>query len=86
MVSCKILVTDPAGLHLRSAGEFVDEMNRFASSVTILFKDQRIDGKSLLNIMMGGIKCGAEIEVECSGEDEAEALAAAIRIIGNELT
>ena len=85
MVSRRMIVTNAEGLHLRSAGKFVEKMNRFECSVTILFKDARVDGKSLLNIMMAWIKCGAEIEIECDGADEDEALEAAVHVIEKEL-
>lgn len=85
MVSRKITVTNSEGLHMRSGGIFAEKMGQFQSRVTILFKDERIDGKSIINIMLSCIKCGSQIEIECDGEDENQALAAAVHIIENEL-
>ena len=38
-----------------------------------------------MNIIAACIKCGTEVEVECSGEDENEALAKAIELIDSGL-
>lgn len=81
MVSKKVVLKNPEGLHLRTGGKFVEEMNKFQSSVTIIFNDSRIDGKSLINIILACIKCGAEIEIECSGDDEQQALLTAVDVL-----
>lgn len=59
---------------MRPANTFVTEMSKFSSEVDIVFGGKRINGKSIMNIMAGCIKCGSEITVECSGADENEML------------
>lgn len=59
---------------MRPANTFVTEMSKFSSEVNIVFGGKRINGKSIMNIMAGCIKCGSEITVECSGADENEML------------
>lgn len=56
-------------------------MGKFQSDITIKFNGSTYDGKSLLNIIAACIKCGSEIEIICSGEDENEALAEAVKLI-----
>ncbi len=81
MVREKIIVTNPEGLHLRPAGIFAQEMDRFECSITIRYKGTRINAKSLLSILTACIKCGSEIDIECEGSDEHEAIAKAIELI-----
>ena len=57
---------------MRPANTFVTEMSKFSSEVDIVFGGKRINGKSIMNIMAGCIKCGSEITVECSGAGEKE--------------
>ena len=57
---------------MRPANTFVTEMSKFSSDVDIVFGGKRINGKSIMNIMAGCIKCGSEITVECSGADETK--------------
>lgn len=81
MVSQKITIKNPQGLHMRPAGVFAKGMAKFASDVNLIYNGKTTNGKSLLNIIGACIKCGAEIEVACNGADEEEALKTAIEMI-----
>ena len=81
MVSQKITITNPQGLHMRPAGVFAKGVPKFESDVTIHFNGKDINAKSLLNIIGACIKCGSEIELECNGPDEEEALKTAVELI-----
>ena len=81
MVSKVVKVVSAEGLHMRPANTFVTEMSKFSSEVDIVFGGKRINGKSIMNIMAGCIKCGSEITVECSGADENEMLKKAEELI-----
>ena len=69
MVSQKITINNPQGLHMRPAGVFAKGVAKFESDVTINYNGKATNGKSLLNIIGACIKCGAEIEIECNGPD-----------------
>lgn len=75
MLTKTITINNKEGLHMRPAGVVAKEMGKFASDVTIVFGDKRINAKSLINIISACIKCGAEVTFECDGEDEAAAMA-----------
>ena len=81
MVSQKITIVNPQGLHMRPAGVFAKAMAQFASDIKINFNGKETNGKSLLNIIGAGIKCGSEIELVCEGADEEQALKTAIEMI-----
>lgn len=81
MVSQKITINNPQGLHMRPAGVFAKAMTKFECNVNLVHNNTKTNGKSLLNIIGACIKCGTEIEVECEGVDEAEALKTAIELI-----
>lgn len=85
MVSRKIQVVNPTGLHLRPAGILCQASMKFKSKIMILYKEKEINAKSVLNVMASGVKCGAEIELQCTGEDEAEALEAICELIATGL-
>ena len=85
MVSRKIQVVNPTGLHLRPAGILCQASMKFKSKIMILYKEKEINAKSVLNVMASGVKCGAEIELQCTGEDEAEALEAICDLIATGL-
>lgn len=76
MVSKKVKVINPSGLHLRPAGVLSQTSMKFKSNTIIESGEKKIVAKSVLNVMAAGIKCGTEINVICEGLDEEEALAA----------
>ena len=85
MVTQKIVVRNPEGLHMRPAGIFAQEMAKFECDVYIKHKNTRINAKSLLSIIAACIKCGAEIDIECEGNDEIAAMKKAIELIESEV-
>ena len=81
MVSQKITINNPQGLHMRPAGVFAKGVAKYQSDVNLIYNGKSTNGKSLLNIIGACIKCGSEIEIQCDGPDEEEALKAAIELI-----
>ena len=81
MVSEKLTIINKLGLHMRPASNFVQLMNKYQSNVKIHFSGKTIDGKSIMAVMSSCIKKGAEIEIECEGPDEEEAVNALCALI-----
>ena len=81
MVSQKVTVKNPTGLHLRPAGILCKEAMQFKSHITFRYAN----AKSVLSVLGACIKSGDEIELVCEGEDEQEALAALVHAIENGL-
>lgn len=81
MVSKKFTIISAEGLHLRTAGVLANEMCKYDCDTEILYNGNIINAKSLLNIMAACIKCGDEIDFQCSGIDEKEALERAEELI-----
>ena len=81
MVSAKTKVVNPMGMHMRPANLFVKEVTPFKSDVTIIFNNEEINAKSIMNMMAACIKTGSEVEIRCEGPDEEAALKAALLLI-----
>ena len=81
MVSEKLTIINKLGLHMRPARTFVQTMAEYQSDIAIVFNGKRINGKSIMQVRTACIKQGAEIELECSGPDEGQMLAAAVALI-----
>lgn len=81
MVTAKVKVVNPQGLHMRPAHVFVGGVKNFSSDVTIIFKGTSVNAKSIMQVMLAGITQGSEIELRCEGADEQEALDEAVRLI-----
>lgn len=85
MVSQKVVIKNPTGLHLRPAGVLCNEAMRFASKITFRYKNEVANAKSVLSVLGACIKSGSEIEFICEGTDEEMALQAIVKIVENGL-
>lgn len=85
MVSQKVTVKNPTGLHLRPAGVLCKEAMKYKSHVTFAFRETVANAKSVLSVLGACVKCGDEIELACEGVDEEEALIALVEAIKNGL-
>ncbi|MGN1166056.1 MAG: HPr family phosphocarrier protein [Lachnospiraceae bacterium] len=81
MVSQKIKIHNPTGLHLRPAGIFCNTANRFGCKITFEFEHNVVNAKSVLGVLGACIKKGDEIVIICDGDGEEEALKAMIEAI-----
>lgn len=81
MVSQKVIIKNPTGLHLRPAGILCKEAMNYKSLITFNFRDTTANAKSVLSVLGACIKSGDEIELVCEGADEEEALAALVGVI-----
>lgn len=85
MVSQKVKVVNKSGLHARPAGELVKVASNCTSDVVIRVGEKSINPKSILTVMSAAIRCGTELVVECSGENEEEDLKLIVDVITNGL-
>jgi phosphocarrier protein len=81
MISKVFKIKNKLGIHARPAAEFVKAASRFKSDINVRKNDNRVNGKSIMGILMLGAACGTEIEVEIDGEDEEQALEALVDLV-----
>ena len=81
MVSQKVIIKNPTGLHLRPAGILCKEAMNYKSLITFNFRDTTANAKSVLSVLGACIKSGDEIELICEGADEEQALASLVEVI-----
>ena len=78
MVSQKVTVINPTGLHARPAAVLVREAKQFESEIYVMAGTRKVDAKNVLALMDASIVCGMEITVQCIGADEEKALSALV--------
>lgn len=81
MAKTELIIINKLGLHARAAAKFVSTAASFGSTVRIQANGQTVDGKSIMSVMMLAASKGTEVELECVGEDEHEALQAIADLI-----
>lgn len=85
MVSKKVTIVNPTGLHLRPAGIFCNTAVDFECRITLRHGNNSANAKSVLSVLGACIKKGDEIELICEGADEEAALAAMVGAVENGL-
>ena len=84
MVTQKVQIINPTGLHLRPAGIFCQEAMKYTSNITFRYGiNGTANAKSVLSVLGACIKSGDEIEIVCDGADEAPALEALVALVEN---
>ena len=69
-----ITIKNKQGLHARPAALFVQIANKFNSDITITKGKQKVNGKSIMGIMMLEAGAGSKIVITASGEDAQTAI------------
>lgn len=85
MVKKSVIIKNPLGLHLRSAGVFCKKAMIYNSYIIFNYKGQTYNAKSVLSVLSASIKNEDEIEIICDGRDEEEALKALVKFVNEEL-
>jgi len=75
-LSRDITITNRRGIHARPAAMFVKTAARFQSEVFVEKDGERINGKSIMGLMMLAAGPGSRIRLEAQGSDAPEALSA----------
>ena len=81
MVSQKVVIQNPTGLHLRQAGILCKTAMQFKSLITFTFENTTANAKSVLSVLGACVRSGEEIEIICEGADEQAALKAMIEVV-----
>ena len=85
MISKKVVIKNPTGLHLRPAGILCNEAVKYKSRGYFKYGDNEANAKSVLSVLGACIRSGTELEFICEGEDEKAAMAGVITVVENGL-
>jgi phosphocarrier protein len=72
----RVTIANKLGLHARPAMSFVELANRFTSEIHVLKGQQKVDGKSIMQMMMLAATQGTELVITAAGADSTAALQA----------
>lgn len=73
MISGKVTVGGPVGLHARPAADLVRAAEKFRCKVRLAKDGVWVNGKSILAILSLAAEMGSEVTLEVDGPDEARA-------------
>ena len=76
-----VIIKNKQGLHARPAALFVQIANKFTSEITIAKGRQRINGKSIMGIMMLAAGAGSRVTIIADGDDADRAIKELARLL-----
>ncbi len=69
-----VVIKNKQGLHARPAALFVQIANKFTSEITISKGKHKVNGKSIMGIMMLEAGSGSKVTMVASGDDAEAAV------------
>jgi phosphocarrier protein len=79
----EIKILNKHGIHTRPATVFVENASKFECEVFLTYKGERVNGKSIMGLLILAVEPGATIELETDGPDEQDAMNKLVEIIDN---
>lgn len=83
-IKCKVKVKNSSGLHTRPAATIVKLLQNCKSDVYFTHKQETINAKSILSILMLAAKKNSKINIEVEGEDANHTMEALVSAFENQ--
>jgi phosphocarrier protein HPr len=78
-----IEIINKLGLHARASAKLTQTATQFKAEVWLSRNGRRINGKSIMGVMMLAAARGTQISIETNGPDEEAAMLALVALIEN---
>ena len=76
-------IVNKLGLHARAAAKFVTQASLYDSEILVKRNNQKVNGKSIMGVMMLAAAKESEIELIIDGPDEKQAMHSLLELIAN---
>lgn len=81
MIIRTVTIVNKLGLHARPSAALVTVATKYQSEVFLVKEGVRVNGKSIMGVMMLAAEQGSQLTVEIDGADEQAAVAAIVKVI-----
>jgi len=83
MLEKEVTIINKLGLHARAAAKLVNVATKYSSLIEIEKDGQRVNGKSIMGVMMLAAGQGSNIRLLADGDDASESLTDIENLINN---
>ena len=80
------MVTCENGLHIRPAEQLARLANRYASQIGVIYESQRVDAKSIMDLLTLGAQHGASVVIEARGNDAEAAVKSILELFASDFS
>jgi phosphocarrier protein len=84
MASKDFHIVAETGIHARPATLLVQTASKFASDITLNYKEKSVNLKSIMGVMSLGVGKDAEITIYADGSDETDAIQSITDVLSKE--
>ena len=77
-----VTIVNKLGLHARAAAKLVTTASGFTSKIEIEKNGQKVNGKSIMGVMMLAASRGTRLVITASGKDELKAVDSLEKLVG----
>ena len=81
MITKEVNIPNSLGLHARPAMQLVDLANRYEAKIEIVKGEQKVDAKSIMQVMTLAATQGTRLRLSGAGADAEQALEAMAKLI-----
>ena len=81
MTKKPITIKIPSGLEARPVALLVQVASQYESDIYVEFGDKKVNAKSIMGVMTLAANKGSRLQIETTGDDEVEALAALVALV-----
>lgn len=81
MLKTEFTIINKLGLHARAAVKLVELASSFTSDVILVRGNKRVNGKSIMGVMMLAAAQGVSLELIVDGADEQDALNGIVQLV-----
>ncbi|MGV6859201.1 MAG: HPr family phosphocarrier protein [bacterium] len=81
MIENELTIVNKLGLHARAAAKFVSTASGFSSHIEVERNGRKINGKSIMGVMLLAAAQNTTIYLRIDGEDESDAMEALSKLI-----
>lgn len=83
MIKTTITISNKLGLHARASAKLTKLASSFPCEVFLTRNDRRVNAKSIMGVMMLAAGLGTDVELECDGNREQDAVNAIVALIND---
>ncbi len=80
----QVTIRSRQGVHARPASVFVNKASTYASEILLESAGTKVNGKSIMGLLMLALGPGSTVRIEAHGQDEQKALRELAALLGGE--
>ncbi|MFZ6722109.1 HPr family phosphocarrier protein [Undibacterium sp. Ji49W] len=83
MIQQEIEIVNKLGLHARASAKFTQTASKFKAEVWLTRNNRRVNGKSIMGVMMLAAGKGSKVLLETDGADEQACFDAIVSLVND---